>query len=95
MTKSTAKMIMDEDKRIRKRWTDNQRTLRLKKNAIGSPPRDKAGCDSNLLHMMADVEVNRLREGHMFSTKDNFWMRIGEEAIRQNMSDLYVPTTAI
>jgi hypothetical protein len=35
MTKSTAKMIMDEDKRIRKKWTDNQRTLRWK-NAIGA-----------------------------------------------------------
>jgi hypothetical protein len=82
MNKSKAKMIMDEDKQIRKRWTDNQRILRLKKNAIGSPPRN---CDSNLLRTMADVEVSRLREGHMFSTKDIFWMRVGEEAIRQNI----------
>ena len=46
MTKSEAKTIMDEDKRIRKRWTDNQRILSLKKNSIGSPPCDKAGDDS-------------------------------------------------
>jgi hypothetical protein len=85
MTESEAKTIMDKDKRIRKRWTDSQRILRLKKNSIGRPPCEKAGDDSNLLRTMADVEVNRLREGHMFSTKDIFWMRIGEEAIRQNI----------
>ena len=78
---------MDEDKRIRKRWTDSQRILRLKKNSCGSPPRDKVGCDSDLLRTMADVEVSRLRDGHMFSTKENLWMRIGEEA---NLQNIYV-----
>jgi len=34
---------------------------------------------------MGDVEVSRLREGHMFSTKDILWMRIGEEANLQNI----------
>ena len=34
---------------------------------------------------MANVKVNRLCDGHMFSTKDNIWMRIGEEANLRNI----------
>ena len=85
LTKSEAKMIMAEDKRIRKRWTDSQRIMRLKNTSHGSPPREKVGCDNALLRTMGDVEVSRLREGHMFSTKDILWMRIGEEANLQNI----------
>ena len=85
MTLAEAKMIIEEDRKIRKSWTDVQRKQRLKENNIGCPPGDNDGFNSDLLRIMAEVEVNRLREGHMFSTKDIFWMRIGEEANLRNI----------
>ena len=85
MTVAEAKLTREEDKKIRKRWTDLQRSMRMKKNAVGSPPRNRLGCDSDLLRMMVEVENNRLHEGQMFSTKDIFWMRIGKEAVLRNI----------
>ena len=85
MTVAEAKLTREEDKKIRKQWTDLQRSMRMKKNAVGSPPCNRLGCDSDLLRMMVEVENNRLREGQMFSTKDLFWMRIGKEAILRNI----------
>ncbi len=57
----------------------------MKMNTVGSPPSDRLGCDSDLLCTMIEVENNSLREGHMFSMDDIFWMRIGKEAILQNI----------
>ena len=85
MMLAEAKMIIEEDRRIRKSWTDVQRKQDLKENSRGCPPGENVGFDSDLLRIMADIEVNRLREDHMFSMKDIFWMRIGEEANLRNI----------
>jgi hypothetical protein len=78
MTAAEIKIIYEEDKWIRKWWTDLQWNQHLKKNAVGTPPHDRLGCDSDLLCTMVEVEGFPLCVGHMYSTKDIFWMRIGE-----------------
>ncbi len=85
MTAAEAKLTREEGKRKRKQWTDLERNKRMKMNAVGSPPCHRLGCDSDLLRMMVEVENDHLRKGHMFSTKDIFWMRIGEEALLRNI----------
>ena len=85
MTAAEAKFVELEDKKKRKQWTDQQRQKRLKKNHVGSPPPKKLGFTSDRLRTMVDVEANRLLPGHMFPTKEIFWMRIGEEALLRNI----------
>ena len=85
MSAAEAKFVELEDKKKRKQWTDQQRQKRLKKNHVGSPPPKKLGFTSDRLRTMVDVEANRLLPGHMFPTKEIFWMRIGEEALLRNI----------
>jgi hypothetical protein len=78
MTASQKDAIEREDRIIRKKWTDSQRWQRLKKNKVGSPPRNKMGHGGDTLRPLVEVEKYRLCEGQMFPDKNIFWMRIAE-----------------
>jgi len=67
----------------KKQWTDIQRLhlQHLKQNTVGSPPHKSLGVVADILQTMVEVEVNCLSVGHMFPTKEIFWMRIAEEVI--------------
>ena len=81
MTAAEAKLTREEDDRKTKWWMDLERNKHMKMNVVGSPPSNMLGCDSNLLCTMVEVENDSFHEGHMFSTINIFWIRIGEEAI--------------
>ena len=86
MTEEEAGKIREADRKKRKKWTDAERKIRIKANPIGSPPRANRGITTDTLRMMTEVEAHRLSDGHMFPTKEIFWIRIAEEAILRNIS---------
>ena len=53
---------------------------------MGPPPRENRGITTDTLCTMMDVEAHRLSYGHIFPTKDIFWIRIAEKAILRNIS---------
>jgi len=86
MTEEEASKIREADQKKRKKWSDAERRIRIKANPIGSPPRANRGITTDTLQMMTEVESHRLSDGHMFPTKEIFWIRIAEEAILWNIS---------
>lgn len=86
LTASEKAAIEREDKVIRKKWTDAQRWRRLKKNTIGSPPRNFMGHCGDTLRPLEEVEKYRLCVGQMFPDKNIFWMRIAEEALLRGIT---------
>ena len=74
MTEEQASKIREADRKKRKKWTDAERKIRIKANPIGSPPRANRGITTDTLRMMTEVEAHRLSDGHMFPTKEIFWI---------------------
>ena len=81
MTADEKAKIEKEDQKIRKKWTDAQRRMRIKKAPSGDPPFELMGYCGDQLRPLAEVEKYRLSEGQMFPNRNIFWLRVGEEAL--------------
>ena len=86
MTEEKTSKLREADQKKQKKWTNAERKIRIKSNQIGSPPCANRGITTDTLRMMTEVEAHRLSDGHMFPTKEIFWIRIAEEAILRNIS---------
>ncbi len=86
MTESEKEEVKEEDKKLRKKWTNAQRWLHLKKYSVGTPPPNWMGYCGDQLRTLDEVEKHNLSVGQMFPKRDIFWLRIAEEALLRGIT---------